>query len=108
MLRLVDRPALFPGKCAVLPNVRANDPGGFIDSGSELDGQRIYVSVRAVKEMAALVGFVHPAQIRALQERADRLEAERDLLQERLDESEAVVEAVNIVKARKTRAREAA
>jgi hypothetical protein len=107
-MRHVPTASLYPGHCAVLPNVGGRDPGGYIDTGSQLDGHRIYVSRRAVVQMAAMVGWVAPAQVAQEVQRAEEAEARVAELEALLAESEAVVEAVNIVKARKQRAKEVA
>jgi hypothetical protein len=58
--------------------------------------------------MAAMVGWVAPAQVAQEVQRAEKAEARVAELEALLAESEAVVEAVNIVKARKQRAKEVA
>lgn len=72
-----------PHRCAVLPFKGNSNAAGFFDTGSDLDRQRVYVSFDAVCEMARLLGWVGPSQLRekdaqiaSLQHRVDELEAE--------------------------------
>ena len=58
-MRWVATPASRPHHCAAVPFI-ARDEEGFIDTGSELPGydNHVYVSVKAVREMARMVGMV--------------------------------------------------
>jgi hypothetical protein len=87
-MRLVERASIRPMRCAVLPQIGANHPRGFVDTGSELFGgldNHVYVSVVAVEEMARMVGWVP-------QRERKQVEAERDEALERVAELEAELE----------------
>lgn len=93
-MRWVETCAVRPNRCAAIPFVGGNDELGYIDTGSELDGfdNHVYVSVRAVHEMAALIGLPTVAQFREVvdsnihfSERLDEVTKERDDLQSRFE-----------------------
>lgn len=91
-MRWVETAAIRPNRCAAIPFIGGNDPDGYIDTGSELDGfdNHVFISVKAVHEMATLIGRPTVAQFRevvssniAFSERLHALTAERDELLER-------------------------
>jgi hypothetical protein len=93
-MRWVPTATINPHRCAVIPFVSASDPEGFIDTGSELSGfgpdKHVYVSVKAVNEMASLIGRPTISQFRevvdsniALASKLAEVTAERDGLEER-------------------------
>lgn len=57
-----------PSRCAVIPFLgTSNSHGrGFIDTGQDLPGwdPHVYVSVQAVEEMAAMIGWQKPETVR--------------------------------------------
>ena len=83
-MRWVATPAMRPHHCAAVPFI-ARDAEGFIDTGSELNGydNHVYVSVKAVREMARMVGMVSHGEYQAALERVATLEAQlRDAAEE--------------------------
>ena len=56
-MRFVRSAVRRPHRCAAIPFVGMNDPEGFIDTDTEYDGERVYVSVKAVKEMVRIIGW---------------------------------------------------
>lgn len=58
-MKWVESAVVKPHRCAVIPFIGTHDDLGFIDTGSEMDGfdNHVYVSVRAVHEMARLLGL---------------------------------------------------
>jgi hypothetical protein len=86
-MRIVERAVTRPARCAVLPHIGGNHPGGFIDTGSELIGgldNHVYVSRVAVGEMARMFGWVQGHELKAAVAEKDQAldrvaELERDL-----------------------------
>ena len=84
MIRLVDQCRLYPGHCAVLPQIGPAHPLGYFDGGhTSAAGERGYVSVLAVAEMARTLGFqpvgsgrLHEGVIDRLRDRIVELEAQ--------------------------------
>lgn len=103
-MRFVPTAAVYPHRCAALPQIGANHPDGYIDTGSEmLPGgldQRVQISVVAVREMARLIGWVPSEELEALQETVDRLAARVDELEGELSDAETVIDAVHVLKAK--------
>ncbi len=100
-MRFVERAVTSPGHCAVFPHMGGDHREGYLDTGSELknggDGrwdQHVYVSVVAVREMAAMVGMVDPADLVAelAAVRAANVELEVELA-----EADRRLEAVDIM-----------
>lgn len=60
-MHLVEVAAFRPQRCAVIPYIGAHHPNGFIDTGNELDGNRIYISVVGLAEMARIARIIPPA-----------------------------------------------
>jgi hypothetical protein len=87
-MRWVATPASRPHHCAAVPFI-ARDEEGFIDTGSELPGydNHVYVSVKAVREMARMVGMVGQGEYRAALERVVTLEAQ---LKDAAEENDAL------------------
>lgn len=93
-MRWVETCAIKPNRCAAIPFVGGNDPEGYIDTGSEMDGfdNHCYVSVKAVNEMATLIGRPTVSQFREVvdsnihfSERLDEVTKERDELAARFE-----------------------
>ena len=109
-MRWVETAAIRPHRCAAIPFIGGNDKLGYIDTGSELDGfdNHVYLSVRAVHEMANLIGRPTLEQFRevvdsniAFSERLDEVTRERDELQARFDAID-VIESADFRARRKT------
>lgn len=101
-MRLVETAVIRPNRCAVIPFIASNDEEGFIDTGSEMNGydQHIYVSVKAVKEMARLIGWQSPGDFNRMvteanknARRVEELAAERDALQQKFDAIDVLTSA---------------
>lgn len=89
MIRLVDQCRLYPMRCSVYPTLGAAHSLGYLDTGQTTPaGERVYVSLLAVAEMARMIGFqpvgsgrLHEGVIGRLRDRIAELEtqvAERD------------------------------
>lgn len=95
-MRLVERPAIYPMRCAVLPQLgNTRSDLRWIDTGAEMTSaprdQRVYLSEPAVREAAKLLGFTTPATVHTLREERDnarlalaKAEAENETLREQL------------------------
>jgi len=71
-MMFVEKAVISPARCAVIPHIDGDHPEGFIDSGSEMLGggdgrfdQRVYVSIVACRELATMIGWEDPAELRA-------------------------------------------
>lgn len=91
-LRFAETAIHRPHRCAIVPFIGQTHPEGFIDTGTDYWGERVYLSVVGVKECAKLIGWVPHRQLELAvrdlnteRERVAELEAERDALQARLD-----------------------
>lgn len=65
-MRLVQHATVRPFHCAVLPQIGNSNSLGFVDSGSDLDLEHVYVSFEAIFEMARMIGWHPPAVVRQL------------------------------------------
>lgn len=92
-MRLVDQAVIRPMRCAVLPYKGNTNSAGFIDTGSELDLEHVYVSFEAVVEMATMLGWSGPSAVRGLNEQIAALEAENDDLRAQVQEADRFAEA---------------
>lgn len=99
MIRLVDQCRLYPGRCAVLPQVGGAHPLGYLDSGQTTPaGERVYVSVLAATEMARLLGFA-PAGGERLGERViERLGGRIAELEQQVAERDEQLAAIGTLK----------
>jgi hypothetical protein len=82
-VRLTHKAVLPPHRCAALPFIGNSNAAGWIDTGSHLEQERVYLSFQAVAEMARMIGWVAPsqrhdleAQVASLRARVTELEAE--------------------------------
>lgn len=87
-MRWVATPAMRPHHCAAVPFI-ARDAEGFIDTGSEMPGydNHVYVSVKAVREMARMVGMVSGGEYQSALERVATLESQ---LKDAAEENDAL------------------
>lgn len=104
-LRFAQQAIHRPNRCAIIPFIGQSHPEGFIDTGTDYWGERVYLSVVGVKECAKLIGWVPRQQLQhavrdlnAERDRSKELEAERDALQARLD-------AIDVIESEGFRAR---
>ncbi len=108
-MRLVDKPATFPSRCAVIPFLGATYDGGFVDTGSEMAAgardQHVYVSVAAVEQMAALIGWTPPADVGQLRADLDEAAAAVLRLEGELAEADQLVRAIDTLESADFRAR---
>jgi len=97
-MRWVETPAVRPNHCAAIPFV-TNDPEGFIDTGSELDGydNHVYVSVTAIREMARMIGYQHPADVAQLERELRETREELQVAQVKLAEQERHLVAIDVL-----------
>jgi hypothetical protein len=107
-MRLVERAAHRPMRCAALPYIGQNHPDGFIDTGSELIGgwdNHVYISVAALREMARLINWVPPGELKAAERENEQLRAELKLAKAELEEAQRVIAAVDVIESEGFRAR---
>lgn len=100
MLRHVATAAGTPHRCVVLPHIGANHPAGYFSAGtrcSVCNGHQ-YVSVLAVQQMAAAMGWQPAGHVSGEAQRAERLQRELELAQERIANLEAQLGAVEVLK----------
>lgn len=86
-----------PFRCAVLPQIGNSNSLGFIDTGSDLDLEHVYVSFEAVFEMARMLGWHPPVTVRELQSELASLTAELDQVKADLAESERTITAIDFL-----------
>lgn len=108
-MRFVQQAAVKPSRCAVLPQVGGSHRDGYIDTGSEMLGggdgrwdQHVYVSVVAVKEMAAMIGWCDPAPLEA---RLAQVEAELEQARAELAQANRHLDAIDVLESEGFRAR---
>lgn len=83
-MHLVEVAAFRPQRCAVIPYIGAHHPNGFIDTGNELDGNRIYISIVGLAEMARVARIIPravpdlTAELEEAQARVAELELEAE------------------------------
>lgn len=101
-MRLVERAATRPMRCAVLPQIGQNHERGFIDTGSEMPGfdNHVYVSVVAAEQMARMVGWVPGRDLKAVEAERDEALADLAAVREELASAERHLEAVDLLESR--------
>jgi RIO-like serine/threonine protein kinase len=91
-LRFVESAPIYPSRCAVLPQIGANHPKGYIDTQSEIvssgKDSHVYVSVVAVEEMARKLKWHSP-------ETVDELERTLESYKHRVAQLEDEVDGLN-------------
>lgn len=102
VFRFVERADARPFCCAVYPQLGSVQQDGYVDTGIDLNAAdpRILVSVRAVRDLAAFLGFPVPEEHERL---AGELEgAVRELAEARaeLEELRREVDAIYVMKSR--------
>lgn len=101
-MRWVQQAAIRPHRCAVIPFIgNSNSTRGFIDTGQELrERDQVYVSVEAVEQMAAMIGWVSSGRAQADEAKIKRLEAEVRQLEIQVEEADRFAEAAEYTMAR--------
>jgi hypothetical protein len=101
-VRWVEVAAIRPHRCAVIPFISGHDELGYIDTGSEMDGfdNHVYVSVKAVKEMARLIGLPSRAEYHEAATELAAVQAELEKITTERDDLEARFEAIDILASR--------
>jgi hypothetical protein len=103
-MRLVKSADIRPHGCAVFPTLGTNHPKGYFDTGNELVGfdNHVYVSVEAVEQLAAQLGWVapeaHAAVVEAVVGERDDATARADTAVEALGVAERELEAVDVLR----------
>jgi RIO-like serine/threonine protein kinase len=91
-MRFVESAPIYPSRCAVLPQIGANHPKGYIDTQSEIvssgKDSHVYVSVVAVEEMARKLKWHSP-------ETVDELERTLESYKHRVAQLEDEVDGLN-------------
>lgn len=99
-MHFVEVAAFRPQRCAVVPYIGAHHPNGFIDTGNELDGNRIYISLVGLAEMARVARIIPPAvpdltdELSAANSRISELEAELEEAQKFRDAAEYTLSTI--------------
>lgn len=89
-MRLTEVAPFYPQRCAIVPYIGAHHPNGFIDTGNEIDGIHIYLSVVGLAEAVRVAGLVPTPvpdvrpELEAALARVAEVEAERDALDAQL------------------------
>jgi hypothetical protein len=96
-VHFVEVAAFRPQRCAVVPFIGAHHPNGFIDTGNELDGNRIYISLVGLAEMARVARIIPPA-VPDLSEDLARAHALVEQLEAELEDSRAQLAAIGTLK----------
>lgn len=108
-MRLVERASIAPARCAVIPFIGGRHERGYVDSGAEIPpsalDSHVYVSVVAVEQMAALIGWTPPDEAAELRADVDRLAAEVARLEQELSEADVYVKAIDTLESAGFRAR---
>jgi hypothetical protein len=93
-LHWVSSPARVPHRCAFLPTIAGFHPKGFVQ-GTELDGLTAYISIEAVEQIAAGMGWapqvIHGREVARLRERVADLERQ-------VQDRDAALAAVEVLK----------
>ena len=100
-LRWVPAAIMRPHRCAMIPYVGGTSPKGFFDSGTDYRGDRVYVSVIAVEEMARALGFESPGQIRARETSLAAHNLKITQLTDDLAEANRELDAVEVLQSRR-------
>jgi hypothetical protein len=97
---IVRQPISPPHRCAIVPYI-TEDPGGFIDTGTELPGwdPHVYVSATGALEIAKAFGFPTPGALATAVARVTELEAANAELTEQLDRAQSQLDAVAVLQA---------
>lgn len=104
-LRFVQSAVCRPNKCAAIPFIGQSHPKGFIDTGTTYWGERVYLSVVAVEEMARMIGWSAPAEQRRQGNQMDEMARRIVLLEEERDGLKARLGAIDVLEAGDFRAR---
>lgn len=106
-MRLVQSAERLPHHCVVYPQHGQVQREGYVDTGVQLTvmDPHVYVSVVAVKDMAALIGLPRVEEFEAVVGERDRLARELEECRAALDSAERLVEAVDVLESRDFRAR---
>lgn len=105
---VVPTPTLAPAECLVTFKADAKD-GPYIDLTRDFvprNSGRMYISKRAVEDMAKELGFPTPKAFEEVKELAESALDENEQLKSDLREAERQLEAVDVLNLRKTRKKE--
>lgn len=108
-MRLVERAVTFPSRCAAIPFIGAAHEAGFVDTGAEIPASakdsHVYVSVVAVREMAALIGYVSGDEYAGLLTERDELAGRVVELEREVAEADKFLKAIDALESEGFRAR---
>jgi hypothetical protein len=98
-VRIVEKLAWSPHKCAVIPFLGEASGHRFIDTGIELEGfeNRVYVSEPAVKDMGKMLGFPSLEEHEELKSRVEELERELALTRDQLEDADSRLDAIDLL-----------
>jgi hypothetical protein len=92
-VRFADQASIRPHRCAVLPYMGNSNASGWIDTGSKLDMDHVYVSFEAVCEMAQMLGWVGPSVLREKEAQIASLRAVVEQRDAELAEADKLIQA---------------
>lgn len=108
-MRFVEKAEIRPMRCAVCPTIGQNHPGGFIDTGVEMQpapvDQRVYVSEVGTRELMRVWGWPSPEEHAELVSERDALAGELTDAQADLRETQQFMDAIDVIESRDFRAR---
>lgn len=109
-MRLVPSAVVRPHHCAVYPHLGSNQREGYFDTGTQMNAidPHVYVSVVAVKEMAAQLGYVPPEDHGAKCVEVEELKLALDHLLAESAEAARKLEAIDVIESAGFRARKKA
>lgn len=98
-MRRVDLAAHSPHHCAVIPFVgNSNAKAGFLDTGMDLDRQRVYISLaEAGVQIAQEIGWHPPSAVRERDARIEELEGEVGDLRRQLQDANRQLDAIDFI-----------
>ncbi len=98
-MRYVRSAVRRPHRCAAIGFIGMNHAEGYIDTETEFEGERVYISVVGVKEMAKIIGLPTRADYESLLKELDKASAELLDVQEALGDATSRLDAIHVLKA---------
>lgn len=110
-MRIVDRPFARPMRCAAIPYIgQSYGERVWFDTGSEMQGpdDHVYLSGTAVKEAAAMIGWVSPGEHRLVKAELAGVNAQLEQERRRVLELQRRIDAIDVIESEGFRARKKA
>jgi hypothetical protein len=92
-MRVTQQATERPFRCAVLPYIGNSRASGWIDTGSYLDREKVYISFEAAAAMAKEIGWIAPSQRRELEAEVALLRSRIEALESEVGEADKFAEA---------------